>query len=181
MRLPRSSSLGLASLLLVLIAVAASAHGPTPQKVEEKIEIAAPPAAVWAIAKDFAGIGTWHPLLEKSVGKGGNAAGAERELTLKSGGVLVDGLDDFNEAEMSYGYRLAKENIAALPVSFYSASLSVKPGASGGSVVEWIGRFYRADTSNFPPEDKNDATAIAAMKNFLGEGLKGLKAKAEAK
>jgi mxaD protein len=47
--------------------------------------------------------------------------------------------------------------------------------------VTSIGRFYRADTSNFPPEDKNDAAAIAAMKNLLAEGLKGLKAKAEAK
>ena len=45
----------------------------------------------------------------------------------------------------------------------------------------WIGRFYRADTSNFPPEDKNDEAAIAAMTEFFQEGLKGLKAKAEAK
>jgi mxaD protein len=82
---------------------------------------------------------------------------------------------------MSYGYRLAKENVDAFPVSFYSAALSVKPGKDGGSEVVWIGRFYRADTSNFPPEDKNDAAAIAAMKTFIEEGLKGLKAKAEAK
>jgi mxaD protein len=167
--------------LLVLSTIAANAHGPTPQKVEEKIEIAAPPAAVWAIVKDFAGIGAWHPLLEKSAGSGGIAVGAERELTLKSGGVLRDSLDDYNEAEMTYGYRLAKENVDVFPVSFYSASLSVKPGKDGGSEVEWIGRFYRADTSNFPPENKNDAAAIAAMKNFIAEGLKGLKAKAEAK
>jgi mxaD protein len=170
-------------LLLALsgcLALPAAAHGPTPQKVEERIEIAAPPAAVWAIAKDFAGIASWHPLVEKSAGKGGSAAGAEREVTLKSGGVLADGLDDFNEQEMSYGYRLAKENVDAFPVSFYSATLTVKPNDSGGSEVEWIGRFYRADTSNFPPENKNDAAAVAAMKSFFSEGLKGLKAKAEA-
>jgi mxaD protein len=179
MRPLHSSFLGL--VLVVSSAIGANAHGPTPQKVEERIEIAAPPAAVWAIAKDFAGIGDWHPLIERSTGTGGNAAGASRELTLKSGGVLVDGLDDFNDAEMSYVYRLSMENIEALPVSFYSASLSVKPGKDGDSEVEWIGRFYRADTSNFPPEDKNDDAAIAAMKTFIGEGLKGLKAKAEAK
>jgi mxaD protein len=171
----------LALVLLVLGTIGAIAHGPTPQKVEGKIEIAAPPAAVWAIAKDFAGIGDWHPLIETSGGKGADSAGAEREMTLKSGGVLVDSLDEFNEAEMSYGYRLAKENVDAFPVSFYSAALSVKPGKDGGSEVVWIGRFYRADTSNFPPEDKNDAAAIAAMKTFIEEGLKGLKAKAEAK
>jgi mxaD protein len=166
---------------LLFLTSGALAHGPTPQKVEETIEIAAPPAAVWAIAKEFARIADWHPLVAKSEGTGGNAAGAERIVTLKSGGDLKDGLDDFDEANMSYGYRLAKENVDAFPVSFYSAALAVKPGASGGSTVEWIGRFYRADTSNFPPEDKNDAAAIAAMKTFLSEGLKGLKAKAEAK
>ena len=179
MRLLRSSFLGL--VLVLSSAIGADAHGPTPQKIVESIDIAAPPATVWAIAQDFAAIGDWHPLIEKSTGTGGSVAGATRELTLKSGGVLVDGLDDFNDAEMSYGYRLAKENIEALPVSFYAASLSVKPGKDGGSEVEWIGRFYRADTGNFPPEDKNDAAAIAAMKSFIGEGLKGLKAKAEAK
>jgi mxaD protein len=163
-----------------LPALPVAAHGPTPQKVEERIEIAAPPDKVWAVAKEFANIGDWHPALEKSEGKGGNAAGAERVLTLKSGGVLSEGLDDYNDKEMYYGYRLAKENVEAFPVSFYSATLTVKPAASG-SEVEWVGRFYRADTSNFPPEDKNDAAAIAAMKNFIGEGLKGLKAKVEAK
>ena len=179
MRLLRSSFFGL--VLAALGASGAFAHGPTPQKVEEKIEIAAPPAAVWAIAKDFGAIGDWHPLVEKSAGTGGNGANATREVTLKSGGVLVDGLDDYNDGEMSYTYRLSKENVEALPVSFYSATLSVKPGKDDGSEVEWIGRFYRADTGNFPPEDKNDAAAIAAMKTFIEEGLKGLKAKAEAK
>jgi mxaD protein len=176
--------LRLLSAVLVLSvagALPSAAHGPTPKKVEETIEIAAPPADVWAIAKDFAGIANWHPLVTESKGEGGNAANATREVTLESGGVLSDGLDEFNEEEMTYGYRLAKENVDAFPVSFYSATLSVKPDADGGSKAEWIGRFYRADTSNFPPEDKNDAAAIAAITEFFQEGLKGLKAKAESK
>ena len=40
---------------------------------------------------------------------------------------------------------------------------------------------HSADTGNEPAPDKNDAAAIKAMKAFLSEGLKGLKAKAEAK
>jgi mxaD protein len=157
-----------------------SAHGPTPQKVEETIEIAAPPGVVWGILKDFGAISAWHPQVAKSEGKGGNAAGGERTITLKSGGNLVDGIDEFNDKDMNYSYRLSKENIASFPVSFYSATISVKPAAkAGSSEVDWIGRFYRADTGNEPPEDKNDAAAIAAMKNFLSEGLKGLKSKAE--
>lgn len=167
--------------LAVCVSFAAEAHGPTPQKVEETVEIAAPPAAVWAIAKEFGKLSEWNPAVAKSEGTGGNAAGGTRIITLKSGGELQDSLDDFNDKDMTYSYRLAKENINVFPVSFYSAELQVKPGADGGSTVSWIGRFYRADTGNFPPDDKNDAAAIAAMKNLLSEGLKGLKAKAEAK
>lgn len=179
MRLSRSFVSGL--LLVVLTAVAAHAHGPTPQKVEEKIDIAAPPDAVWAIVKNFDAIGSWNPLVAKSEGTGGNAAGAERQVTLKSGGVLTDSIDYYSDDEKTYSYRLAKENVDAFPVSFYSAELNVKPGKDGGSEVAWIGRFYRADTGNFPPEGKDDKAAIAAMENFFKEGLKGLKTRAEAK
>lgn len=171
----------LVGLMFGVMALAAHAHGPTPQKVDESIDIAAPPDKVWAIAKDFGKISDWNPTIAKSEGTGGNVAGGTRVVTLKSGGELQDGLDEVNDKDMSYSYRLAKENIAVFPVSFYSAELSVKPGDGGGSKVRWVGRFYRADTSNFPPGDKNDAAAIAAMKNLITEGLKGLKAKAEAK
>jgi len=176
----RHLRLALTGIAFCAAVLAAHAHGPTPQKVEESIEISAPPDKVWEIAKEFAKIGDWHPLVEKSEGTGGNVAGATRTVTLKSGGALEDGLDDFNEAEKSYAYRLAKENIEAFPVSFYSAELSLKPNGDGTS-AKWIGRFYRADTGNFPSETQDDATAIAAMSNFLSEGLKGLKAKAEGK
>ncbi len=156
----------------------ASAHGPTPQKAEEKITIAAPPAAVWKAVQNFADLAAWHPGVERSTG--GNEPGAEREVTLKSGGVIVDGLDEFNAGEMFYRYRLAKENVAAFPVSSYFAKLAVKPADGGGSEVEWMGRFYRGDTSNFPPENLNDEAAKAAMDKFFREGLDGLKAKLEA-
>ena len=67
------------TLFVLLIGAPASAHGPTPQKVEESIEIAAPPDAVWNIVKDFGGIANWNPALTKSEGKGGNGSGARSE------------------------------------------------------------------------------------------------------
>lgn len=155
------------------------AHGPTPQKVEETIEIAAPPEAVWAIIKNFDAMANWHPLVASSAGRGGNEPGSERDVVLKSGGQLTDGLDDYRDSEMSYAYRLAKESVEVMPVSFYSATLEVKPAANGGSAVEWIGRFYRADTGNFPPPEKSDEAATKAMTEFFRAGLDGLKQKAE--
>lgn len=156
----------------------ALAHGPTPQKAEEKIAISAPPAKVWEALKSFADV-SWNPAITKTEATGGNENGASRTITLKTGN-LVEGLDEYNDKEMSYGYRLSTENLEALPVSFYSATIAVTP-AGDGSEVTWIARFYRGDTSNFPPENLNDEAAVNAMTGFLQEGLKGLKAKVEGK
>ncbi len=168
-------------LAFVLLAGGASAHGPTPQKVEETIAIAASPGAVWALAGDFGNIARWHPLLASSEATDGAKAGSSRTLKLKSGGALVEDLDEYDAAGMSYGYRLKDPNLDALPVSFYSATLVVKPSDGGGSTVEWFGRFYRGDTGNFPPDELNDEAAVKAMSEFFKAGLAGLKAKAEAK
>lgn len=169
------------SLSIFTLAAGAQAHGPTPQKVDESIDIAAPPAKVWAIIKDFGNIADWNPALAKSVGTGGNETNASRVITFKSGGELLEGLDYYSDAEMSYLYRLSKEKVDVFPTSSYTAEISVKPGANDGSVVKWVGRFYRADTGNEPAPDKNDAAAIKAMKDYITTGLQGLKAKAEAK
>jgi mxaD protein len=171
----------LATLTALWLALApAAAHGPTPQKAEEKISIAAPPDKVWAAIKDFANFAEWNPAITKCTAQGGNAPGATRVVTLKSGGELTEGLDEYNEQEKMYAYRLAQENIEVFPVSFYSATIRVKP-AGDGSEVEWTGRFYRADTGNEPPEKFNDAAAVDAMQTFLKAGLEGLKAKLGAK
>lgn len=170
-----------AALLIAIATSSAFAHGPTPKKVEETVTIAAPPEAVWAVAGDFANLAAWHPLVANSTGKGGNGAGAERTVELKSGGSIVEGLDEYDAAGHSYTYRLGKENAEALPVSSYSATLTVKPAGEGGSEVVWKTSFYRADTGNYPVEGRDDAAAIAAMSAFFRKGLDGLKQMIEAR
>ena len=169
----------LVAALIGAAALAAHAHGPTPQKVEEKIGIAAPPEKVWGIIKDFGKL-DWNPAIAKVESTGGNENNASRTITLKTG-ELQEGLDYYSEKDMSYLYRLSKEKVDVLPVSSYTAEITVKPGASGGSLVTWLARLYRADTGNEPAPDKNDAAAVKAMKGFLTGGLQGLKAKAEGK
>lgn len=168
------------AIVVLLGIMPASAHGPTPQKVEESITIAAPPDVVWAAVKDFDGFAKWNPLVESSVGRGGNEAGGERDVVLKSGGQLTDSLDEYLEDEMSYSYRLATPDIEAFPVSFYSSTLAVRPEADGGSQVTWDARLYRADTGNFPSETQNDQAAIDAVTKFFQEALKSLKEQVEA-
>lgn len=170
----------LPTLLFALAATAALAHGPTPQKVEQTITVAAPPAAVWKAVGAFGGIGAWHPDVTKVEATGGNGEGASRKVTLKSGGTLDEGLDEWKAETMTYSYRMGEPDLKALPVSSYSATLTVTPEGAG-SKVSWAGRFYRGDTGNEPPEELSDAAGRAAMERYFGDGLRGLKAKLEGK
>lgn len=166
----------LALALLGFGLVPAAAHGPTPQKADESLVIPASPEQVWKLVGNFGGIAGWHPLVKQAKATGGDAAGAERVLILEKG-EITEGLDEYDTAARRISYRLSKENIEALPVSFYTAAIEVKPSGNG-SEVTWGARFYRADTGNFPPDELNDEAAIAAMTNFIRQGLEGLKAKA---
>lgn len=164
---------------LALCAAAANAHGPTPIQTIEMIEIDASPAAVWAVAGDFANMASWHPWLSESPASGGNKPGAERTLVFTGGGKLQESLDEYDAQRHYLGYRLAQENVKTFPVSYYTATLEAKR-SGGGSKVEWIGRYYRGDTGNSPPKALGDAAAEKAMKGFFGDGLAELKRKVEA-
>ncbi|WP_132252222.1 SRPBCC family protein [Methylobacterium segetis] len=170
----------LATFLLALAANAALAHGPTPQKIQQSIAVAASPAAVWAVLGDFAGIGTWHPDVARGEGSGGNGEGATRTLTLRSGGTLQESLDEWKADGMTYSYRMGEPDLKALPVSSYSATVTVVPDGAGAT-VSWIGRFYRGDTGNEPPDALSDEAGRTAMNRYFADGLKGLKAKVEGK
>jgi mxaD protein len=158
----------------------AFAHGAAPKKIEEKIDIAAKPDVVWGIIKDFAKISTWNPAVVSSIAASDPDQGQERILTLKSGGKITDAQTDFDPKGMSYSYRRVDDDVKVFPVSFYSATINVTLTATG-SQVDWIGRFYRGDTSNEPPPGLDDPDAIKAMTDFFDAGLKNLKTLAEKK
>lgn len=163
--------------ICALMTLPALAHGPTPQKADAGIVIAAAPEAVWKLIGDFGAIGAWHPDV-KSATATGSTPGAERVLILEKG-EITDGLDEIDPATHRIAYRLSKENVEAFPVSFYTATLTVVDAGGGKSKVEWAARLYRGDTSNFPPDELNDEAATTAMTGFFEHGLAGLKAKAE--
>lgn len=160
-----------ASLLLSPLVFA---HGPTPQKVVESVEINAPVDKVWEAIKDFGGIAHWNPALAKSEGTGGNQPGEKRSLSFPNGEQLVEELDAYDAAAHEYSYRLSKENVKAIPASSYSAVLKLTP-AGTGSKLEWKSRLYRGDTGNMPPDELNDEAAVKAMQSFFRSGLDQLK------
>jgi mxaD protein len=154
------------------------AHGATPIKIEEKIEIHAKPEALWQIIGGFAQISAWNPSVTSSVAASDDRQGQERVMTLKSGGKMTDALTEYDAGKMTYSYRRVDDDVQIFPVSFYSATISLSPTATG-TEVDWVGKFYRGDTSNEPPENLNDEVATKAMTDFFEAGLNNLKKLAE--
>lgn len=170
-----SRRLALAALTLAgafSMAGTALAHGPTRQKVVEKITINAPADKVWAQIKDFDALAKWHPAVAKSPADKGNTEGSVRKLELKGGGALEETLERYNDAGKSYSYR-AKDG-GALPVTNYTSTISVS-GEGNQSTVEWRGAFYRGFPNNDPPADQNDEAAVKAVTGVYQSGLANLK------
>lgn len=166
------------ALLGAAFALPASAHGPTRQKVTEKITINAPASAVWARVKNFDALKDWHPAVEASPADKGNSEGSVRQISLKGGGALTETLERYDDAKMRYSYR-AKDG-GALPVTNYTSTITVS-GEGNTSTVEWRGAFYRGHPNNDPPPNQNDEAAVKAVTGVYQSGLANLKKLAEAK
>jgi len=162
-----------------LVAGPAFAHGPSRQKVVEKIEINAPAAKVWEIVGNFQDM-SWHPGVAKTEGTGGNGADAKRKLTLKSGGVIEESLTKYDADGKSLSYKIDAVDVKVLPVNNYSSTISVKD-EGGKSVVEWKGAFYRGFMNNDPPPELSDEAGVKAVSDVYKAGLAALKTKAEGK
>lgn len=157
----------------------ASAHGPTRRKVQQQVEINAPPAKVWSVIGNFQDM-SWLGIVDKTEGDKGNEIGATRRLTLKGGATVEEELYKYDAEKMSYSYRITAVDVKVLPVTNYSSTISVSPSADGkGSLVEWAGAFYRGYPNNDPPPELNDEAAINAVTGLYHDGLEGLKKKVE--
>jgi len=169
----------------------AVAHGPVRQKAEEEIVIDAPAEKVWGIIKDFGDM-SWHPGISSVTNQEGNKKGAVRVLTLASGGTINEELKKYDEAKMSYSYKIvemstaktitysgAEEKVPVLPVDNYAASIEVEAQGADKSKVSWKAAYYRAYMNNNPPEEMNEEAANKAVENVLKTGLANLKTLAE--
>jgi hypothetical protein len=160
-----------AALALATFGGAASAHGPTRQKVVEQITLTAAPAVAWAKIRNFDALKDWHPAVAESPADKGNQEGSVRAVMLKSGGKLIETLESYDDARMKYAYR-AKDG-GALPVTNYTSTISVR--AEGAkTVVEWRGAFYRGYPNNDPPPEQNDEAAVRAVTAVYRAGLENL-------
>ncbi|MGE0485392.1 MAG: SRPBCC family protein [Gammaproteobacteria bacterium] len=176
--MPRKATL---FALLACFCAAASAHGPSRQKVVETVTINAPAAKVWGMVADFCSIKDWHPGVVECVGDGGNAEGATRVLTVgEVGGPQIhEELLKYDAEGMTYKYKITETVMEVLPVTTYSAFFTVKDNGDGTSIVEWKGGFYRGHPNNDPPPEMSDEAAVKAVTATYQGGLAELKKRAE--
>lgn len=163
--------------LVAFLPLPASAHGPSRQKVSEKVEINAPADKVWARIGNFGDM-SWHPAIAGTQSSG-NGVGAKRTLTLKSGGTIEEALTKLDAAGRVLSYEITSVDVKVLPVNNYSSSILVTEDG-GRTTVEWKGAFYRGYPNNDPPPELNDEAAVKAVKGVYRAGLDDLKAKLEA-
>ena len=80
---------------------------------------------------------------------------------------------------MTLKYKISKTDNSVLPVTTYSAFLSVADNGDDTSTVKWRGGFYRAYPNNNPPENLSDEAAVKAVNAVYDAGLANIKAIAE--
>jgi hypothetical protein len=163
---------------VALFPLAASAHGPSRQKVTETVEINAPAAKVWKVIGNFQDM-SWVPAVAKTEGKGGNEPKATRTLTLKSGGQINEELDKYLPEKMTYKYEMHHPDPKVFPVNDYSSMISVTPEGDDKSTVKWRGAFYRGFMNNDPPPELSDEAAKKAVSGLYRSTLDALKKKIE--
>lgn len=137
-------------------------------EVEETATVAAPPAAVWKVIGDFAGLHQWHPAIASSeISKGkDNTRGAVRTLTTQDGAKIVEELLAYDGKGHSMRYRFLE---SPMPVKDYVSTLSVKPAGKGSRIV-WKGEFR-------PVGDITDAKAREIFVGIYRAGFDGARAK----
>lgn len=131
-------------------------------EVTQTADIKASPEKVWAAsAKDFCGIGQFHPAIEKCAL---SENGKKRTLSLKGGGSIVESLTA-EKAGHSYSYVIDE---SPLPVANYKATFSLK-GHGASTTVTW--------TATFEPKGADEAAAKKVIEGIFSSGLAALQAK----
>ncbi|HSJ73809.1 MAG TPA: SRPBCC family protein, partial [Miltoncostaeaceae bacterium] len=128
---------------------------------EVAVDVAAAPAAVWALAGDPGQVGEWFAPVTDCV-----MEGDIRRATMASGAVLVERIVDHDDASRSYSYTVL-EGIPGL--TSHRATLRVEE-APGGSRVLW----RQTATSDVPDYDIE-----ARLRGVMTAGLENLRDRVE--
>ncbi|NKB88757.1 MAG: SRPBCC family protein [Acidobacteria bacterium] len=120
--------------------------------------LSASPDQVWNTIGDPGGISSWHPVVAESTLEDGM-----RKCTLANGAVLAEQVDEVDQANRSYTYRIVD---GPLPVEGYTSTIKVLD-ADGGCCVEWTASFGVTDG---PAEE-----TVGMIKGVYDAGMEALR------
>ncbi len=131
--------------------------------------IPAPPAAVWAVVRDFNALPKWTPFVAESrieQNKPSDQVGCIRNFRLKDGGRVREQLVELSDYDMSFGYSILE---SPMGVENYYASLRLCPVTDlDHTFAEWDAEFDAA------PE-REDALVQQIGRTVFAAGLQALK------
>jgi len=176
-RMKRTNRAALIGLLL--FPALCLAHGPSRQKVVEKIDINAPPNKVWNLISNFCSISKWDPEITACTSDKGTTPNSIRTITLKNGAKVQEQLVRIFPDKHVYQYMMVKPNPKAFPINTHGSKITVADNGKGGSTVTWWGAFYRSYPGPTPPPELSDAAGRKAISALYRAGLEHLKELAE--
>jgi len=166
---------------LFLLPALCLAHGPSRQKVIEKIDINAPPAKVWSLISDYCSISKWNPMVTACTSDKGSAPKSIRTITLKNGAKVQEQLAHYSPDKHMMQFFMLKANPKAFPVSSHGSKITLKDDGKGGTTMIWWGAFYRAFPGPTPPPELSDAACRKAISTYYRAGMEKLKKMAESR
>jgi len=158
------------ALLILLLAYGSSIGAAQALDVTRSVTIKAPAEDVWDEVNDFDDLDGWHPAIaETEITKGeNNQPDAQRLLTLGDGGTINEELLEYDDAGMSFTYKILK---GVLPVKNYESTVMVEAAGANKSKATWTGTF--------DARGADDKTATETMAGVYQAGLDNVKKELE--
>ena len=136
-------------------------------QITESTVVGTPASEVWALLRDFAAIGDWHPVLPSAEIENGPAdrVGSVRIFPLAGG--HQETLIALDDQQRKIAFTFA-DYAAGLPVRSYASTITALP-------VTLTDHTYVESSSRFDCDEADENKAIAAIRDgVLVPGLKAL-------
>ncbi len=133
--------------------------------ISKTVDLNAAPATVWKMTGGYNHLDVWHPVVVASELKGeATEPGTLRVLTLGNGAKLTEELVSHSNSARTYSYTILE---SPLPVTNYTATLTVIDAGEGKTRVKWEAIFNAA-------ENATDGDAVKAITGIFEGGLNNL-------
>jgi len=134
-------------------------------KVEVSETVAAPAAKVWALVRDFGGIGKWAGPMLQNLEVEGSGIGAVRRAALPGGRSLAERLEAFDEPGRSLSYSIIEKS--PIPVKSYLSKMRIVETGPNACRVDW--------SSTFEPDGASEEQAQTLIRGVYNGGIAGIR------